>query len=268
MGRTEDWSELIPPERQQTVELAGRWKHGWIPLDATAISSKMKGKSGGKRWWDKGGSGGNRKAVGVPKKGTKTRAQGLSEGETVASAALTRKGGPAISGSARIHKPNESRTAMIRHKITPSEAAQRGLDRKSGSFLTTKEVPGAKAQKRGSKPPVRVGTSQSAKNQIRKHQAAVARGRGESITRDLPKDYKAEGLQASKDAQARIAARRAAGGDKPHPLTRSRKPISQMSARERVDEANRADKMAGRQPDRSAEWEALARLLRGSAGKA
>jgi hypothetical protein len=143
----QDWSKYIPPER--AIELAGKWKHGWIPLDATAVSAKMKGRTGGKRWWDKGGSsGGNRKVVGVPKKGTKSRKEGLRD--TVSSEALTRKGGPAIPRSGRIHSADNGR--RVTSRMTPSEAAERGLSRKSGSMLTSKEVPRSKPKKRPSIP--------------------------------------------------------------------------------------------------------------------
>lgn len=60
MSRTEDWSEFVQvPVEAEIVELAGRWKHGWIPLDATAVASKTKGKgvggkSGNKKWWSSG----------------------------------------------------------------------------------------------------------------------------------------------------------------------------------------------------------------------
>jgi hypothetical protein len=37
----------------EAIELAGRWKHGWIPLDATAMRAKMKGGNG-KPWWSGG----------------------------------------------------------------------------------------------------------------------------------------------------------------------------------------------------------------------
>lgn len=123
------------------IELAGRWKHGWIPLDAVAHASKMKGGKG-KPWWE--GSG-NLKPHGSPKSGS-----------------------PGSSG-----------------KLTNVV--------KSGS--------------------------------------AASKPRGAKV-------------------------------NEPHPLTRSRKPISQMSPAERATEANRADQMASRQPDRSAEWELLAKQLR------
>lgn len=40
------------------LELAGKWKHGWIPLDATAVSSKTKGKKGANPWWSGGADAG------------------------------------------------------------------------------------------------------------------------------------------------------------------------------------------------------------------
>lgn len=63
----------LPDEtRTRVIELAGKWRHGWIPLDGTALASKMKGKTGGKRWWDsgsgKGGTKGNLHAgIGISK---------------------------------------------------------------------------------------------------------------------------------------------------------------------------------------------------------
>jgi hypothetical protein len=56
-----DWSEFIPPARPieltnrvdtNAVELAGHWKHGYIPLDAAAWYDKTKGVRGGTKWWD------------------------------------------------------------------------------------------------------------------------------------------------------------------------------------------------------------------------
>jgi hypothetical protein len=42
---------------RQVLDLAGRWKHGWVPLDATALAVKMKRKPGS-------GSGGSRRPAG------------------------------------------------------------------------------------------------------------------------------------------------------------------------------------------------------------
>ena len=55
----------------RVIELAGHWKHGYIPLDAVALESKMKGGKG-KRWWSDGhGSGGvSGKLHGSPKSGS------------------------------------------------------------------------------------------------------------------------------------------------------------------------------------------------------
>jgi hypothetical protein len=51
----QDWSEFIPPgvevPTDEVIELAGKWKHGYIPLDATALREKMKGQVSGKQWW-------------------------------------------------------------------------------------------------------------------------------------------------------------------------------------------------------------------------
>lgn len=61
--------------QRQAVELAGKWKHGFIPLDAVALQSKMKGGKG-KPWWGGGhghsaGSGNAKKALhGSPKSGS------------------------------------------------------------------------------------------------------------------------------------------------------------------------------------------------------
>lgn len=137
MDHNEDWSEYTQSE---TVELAGKWKHGWIPLDATAVSSKMKGNTGGKKkWW-----GGGKSSPGVLKKGTKSRREGLQD--TVASE-VRHEGKAPEPGSGLIHGAENGK--RITAKITPSEAAERGLSRKSGSMLTTKEVPSAGFQKRG-----------------------------------------------------------------------------------------------------------------------
>lgn len=64
-----DWSDYIPPGKEpEVVELAGKWKHGWIPLDPVATTSKMKGRSGGKKWWSAkkaapSGGGGKKKVL-------------------------------------------------------------------------------------------------------------------------------------------------------------------------------------------------------------
>lgn len=45
--------ELSGHTEDEVLELAGRWKHGWIPLDAAAMRAKMKGGKG-KPWWSGG----------------------------------------------------------------------------------------------------------------------------------------------------------------------------------------------------------------------
>lgn len=44
----------LPDEQTARVlELAGKWRHGWVPLDAVAMRAKMKGGNG-KPWWSGG----------------------------------------------------------------------------------------------------------------------------------------------------------------------------------------------------------------------
>jgi hypothetical protein len=60
--------ELTAVQRQ-ALELAGHWKHGYIPLDAAARASKMKGGKG-KPWWNESaGTGGSSRPQGSPKSG-------------------------------------------------------------------------------------------------------------------------------------------------------------------------------------------------------
>lgn len=212
MGKTEDWSEFIPaPVDSEVIELAGKWKHGWIPLDATAVSSKTKGKGvggsgGNKKWWSGDGKTESRKAIGVPKPADQT-----VDKKRIAQSREPQKG-----------DSTAFKTVAARNR----DRLQKDQNQAAGTkTLNVGQVPGAKAQR---KPEVKPGAG--------------------------TKPY-----QRGKIDDMRTTT-------EPHPLTRSRKPISQMSDRERTDEANRADKMAERQPDRSAEWKALAGSLR--SGKA
>lgn len=41
----------------RVIELDGKWKHGWIPLDGAAVHAKTRGRQGAKPWWDKGSAG-------------------------------------------------------------------------------------------------------------------------------------------------------------------------------------------------------------------
>lgn len=47
-----DLSAMLEPE---VIELAGKWRHGWIPLDGAAVSAKTHGRQGAKPWWSGGG---------------------------------------------------------------------------------------------------------------------------------------------------------------------------------------------------------------------
>lgn len=46
----------LAQEHEEAIELAGRWKHGFIPLDGVAMREKMEGRTGGKQWWKDDGS--------------------------------------------------------------------------------------------------------------------------------------------------------------------------------------------------------------------
>jgi hypothetical protein len=52
------------------VDLAGRWKHGWIPLDAEAVHAKTRGRQGAKPWWSAGAKG----RIGTPSGGGRGKA--------------------------------------------------------------------------------------------------------------------------------------------------------------------------------------------------
>lgn len=73
----------------------------------------------------------------------------------------------------------------------------------------------AELRKRGIPlPGRRADDTKGLRNQVKRHQAAAARGNGKSLTQDLPAGHGAS-LQESKDAQARIAARAAAARQQP-----------------------------------------------------
>lgn len=68
--------------QQQALELTGRWKHGYIPLDAEAMRVKMKGGKG-KPWWEGGSPKGSPKSGGgltnvVKSDGPKSPARGAA----------------------------------------------------------------------------------------------------------------------------------------------------------------------------------------------
>lgn len=102
--------ELATPDQQRVIELSGSWKHGWIPLNATAVSEKMKGKTGGKQWWTTGGVRTNkpRASVAVPKDTSGSHKTGLTHGQGVPSnartggryAPISKKRKPGVKGNA------------------------------------------------------------------------------------------------------------------------------------------------------------------------
>jgi hypothetical protein len=113
--------------RTEVVELAGKWKHGYIPLDSVALASKMKGKTGGKKWWTGGsrsgkGSGGTKgrlhDGIAVPKQGGVTR--------RTTSQQLVRKGGPALPGTRKSHTESGTRNDLLNNKDTKNRYAAQG----------------------------------------------------------------------------------------------------------------------------------------------
>jgi hypothetical protein len=106
---------------QEVIELAGSWKHGWIPLDAAAVSEKMKGKTGGKQWWSGGKGGGKRKS------GRKM----LTNKDTGDQFAPRNVG----SASARRQQREAQRTAPARMK-QGQKRIQEGIKKNAGEFKT------------------------------------------------------------------------------------------------------------------------------------
>lgn len=213
------------------IELAGRWKHGYIPLDAEALASKMKGRTGGKKWWSdghgNGGVSGSLRPHGSPKSG--------SPGDTPFEGGKKRQGPlPDVS------KMSESQLHTRYSKAPVSERRH---------YLTEIRRRNAKATERmHAKAP-----SADAINKQLDRRDTIGKDRARVLGDPLTNVVKS-GSADSKPRGAKM--------DQPHPLTRSRKPISQMSPAERRAEANRADTMSQRQPDRSAEWDSLAKQLR------
>jgi hypothetical protein len=119
-------SAMVEPE---VVELAGKYRHGWILI-------------GGSK--DTGGG-----------SGKKSRADALAAQGLSGSTQITRKGGPAVAGSGRIHTRARTRGAG---KATAADLRQAGMGKKeagrSASFMSTEQVPGAAAGKRPAANPV------------------------------------------------------------------------------------------------------------------
>jgi hypothetical protein len=102
-------------ESGEAIELAGKWKHGYIPLDATAMASKMKGGKGKPWWTGPGHSSGAKKALhGSPKSG--------SPGSSGKFTKMV-KSGPAESKTrgAAVNKPNEVERAAggVKARLAP-----------------------------------------------------------------------------------------------------------------------------------------------------
>lgn len=124
-------------QADRVIELAGRWKHGYIPLDAVALESKMKGRTGGKQWWSRGSGGGTEgrlhSAVGVPKGGNSKAVKG-------------RKGTvPSGSKAAGAYQFKKRDQVAEHNKVAGSQAAR---DKRT-AFLQQQAQKGTPAQKQG-----------------------------------------------------------------------------------------------------------------------
>lgn len=128
-----DWSQFIPPgpateltnrDDADVVELAGHWKHGYIPLDATAVSEKMHGNTGGKKWWD-GGSGGGKK---TPRKVLTTKELGpfhrYKPFERPLKPSMARKTDKELNDIASRGKPNRRQLDAVHEQKVRTNAAK------------------------------------------------------------------------------------------------------------------------------------------------
>jgi hypothetical protein len=131
----------------EVIELAGKWKHGYIPLDAAALASKMKGRTGGKQWWTGGarsgkGSGGTKgrlhDAVGIPKGSGKSapavKRGGLTNAQTGNRFAARSRGSDGVRKQVAEH-----------NKVAGSQAAR---DKRTAFFQQRAQM-GTPAQKQG-----------------------------------------------------------------------------------------------------------------------
>jgi hypothetical protein len=160
-------------QAERVLELAGKWKHGWIPLDGTAMRAKLKGGNG-KPWWEGGkqrrvGSANTsrrsmeaarivrerkaaRKAgvaapaakkpppfIAVPKKGG-TRKVAVSD-------VVEYKGGPVVPGTRRIHGEGGSRKDFVSNEDTKNRFAAK----KRVPIKRTSVVKSSPKSERGSK---------------------------------------------------------------------------------------------------------------------
>lgn len=107
------------------VELAGRWKHGYIPLDAEALASKMKGGKG-KPWWEgghRGRSGDAKKALhGSPKSGSPKTSEELTK--MVKSGPVDSKPRGAAMDKPKVGTTNATDVNRVSSE-TPAQLAQR-----------------------------------------------------------------------------------------------------------------------------------------------
>lgn len=172
--------ELATPDQQRVIELSGSWKHGWIPLNATAVSEKMKGKTGGKQWWTTGGARTNkpRASVAVPKDTSGSHKTGLTHGQGVPSNARTggryapvsKKRKPGVKGNAETmrrsveagkkaraereaRRVSSTRTDVVKSGSKPKEAPKMDLTGRTDAELNVEKraIEGVSARKQPTK---------------------------------------------------------------------------------------------------------------------
>lgn len=146
-------ANLPDSARTKVVELAGRWKHGWIPLDGAALASKMKGGKG-KPWWDGGTGKGTNKArvrdgkltvaggAGVPMRGSGSRRDAIERSRGSAHTSLEKKGGRAAAGGGRVTTQYGTGKATA-SDLRQGKAAGLAESKRAASFMDN-EVTGGK----------------------------------------------------------------------------------------------------------------------------
>lgn len=141
--------------RQEVIELAGKWKHGYIPLDAVAYRIKMKGGNG-KPWWE----GGKQRRVGSKSSMRKSldAARAARVGRTVPRNKPSSKGEVAkVTGATAATSKPERLVAIPkkggqRHAVVTEQIKYKGGPRVPGTRMTGPHAKGTFDEGRVPKP--------------------------------------------------------------------------------------------------------------------
>lgn len=187
------------------VQLAGHWKHGYIPLDAEATASKMKGGKG-KPWWSGPGHSGDsaKKALhGSPKSGSPQR----TEGATVNHSKMT---------EAEIHK-----AYLAAPKGSPEKAAHAAALKQKFDARAKKDIANGKDRlaklgidARGNKvaPAAKMN---AVTGQVKKQSGAkITNAKGETIGHNLQGAEKAAATRKRNTARGAFAPKKTTAKDK------------------------------------------------------